>query len=111
MHDTPNEFESTRPVPKQPDQTVQWEHLAKLLDDFSKYPSMSEIREQLYLAYEKQFEQLEMCPEDQLDVTQDYYPFLNNFYDGIIFFYTHEMYHAGQIEMIRRMLNRDSAFG
>lgn len=76
------------------------------------YPSIMEIRNQLYSMYKKQLQLLDKM------TTEDFTKNLDTIDESgdsplrsIQFLCSHEFYHLGQIMMIRRMLGRDRSFG
>jgi len=84
----------------------------KIYDNASIYPSMQELRDRLYSYYDKIFPALEKVTTEYLDTEQEFAPtWKSTPMDGILFFCTHEFYHAGQITVMRRVLGRDKPFG
>ena len=81
-------------------------------DDLLTYPSIMEIRDQLYSMYNEQHQLLDNM------TTEDFTKNLDTIGESgdsplrsIQFLCSHEFYHLGQIMMIRRILGRDRSFG
>ena len=81
-------------------------------DDASVYPAMAEIRDKLYATYDRMNKALNDIEPGILDEEKELYPgWTGNPMDGILMLCSHELYHAGQITMLRKMLGRERSFG
>jgi len=84
----------------------------KIIDNASIYPNMAQLRDKLYALYEDIYRALDKTTIEYLDMEIEFLPkWKTTPIDGILFFCTHEFYHAGQITVMRRVLGRDRPFG
>lgn len=81
-------------------------------EDPNDYPTMADLRKELYDLHDKTLKQLESLTETDLDKTivlGENWKSVS--IDAALFFCAHEFYHAGQIATLSRILGHDRAFG
>lgn len=85
---------------------------ATVSTDMAQYPTMSEVREKLLGLYGELEEFVAHAEEAALERVNTLRPgWEMNATDAVLFFTSHDFYHAGQIAMIRRALGRERMFG
>ncbi len=74
---------------------------------------MAEIRVKLYALYDQINTRVSELRDADLDGILDEEPIFENTsaLNTVLFFCTHEFYHAGQIAVMRRILGRERSFG
>ena len=81
-------------------------------DSADDYPSMKELRDKLYILYDRMEKRLNTITDEEFDKQVIIAPgFEPTSLNGTLFFCTHEFYHAGQIAILRKMLGRERSFG
>lgn len=93
-----------------------WKNLfgrgAEVSLDVAVYPAMAEVREKLMALYADLEEFVAHADEASLEQKNALRPgWEMNATDAVLFFTSHDFYHAGQIAMIRHALGRDRMFG
>jgi hypothetical protein len=85
---------------------------ATVSTDVAIYPTMAEIRDRVLALYADLEEFVAHADEASLERVNTLRPgWEMNATDAVLFFTTHDFYHAGQIAMIRHALGRERMFG
>lgn len=85
---------------------------SEIIDDPNTYPSISQLKRNLYSLYEQIYETLNKMTDSDLDRNIEPFPgWQTTPIDAALFFCTHEFYHAGQITIKLRVLGRNRPFG
>ncbi|MEW5923848.1 MAG: DinB family protein [Candidatus Zixiibacteriota bacterium] len=84
---------------------------SKIADDPSVYPSLAELRAQLFELQAKSIAAAEKIPDADLEKGVDWGERKVPAWQSISFLCMHDFYHSGQIVNIRKILNREQPFG
>jgi uncharacterized damage-inducible protein DinB len=95
---------------------TEWDELFRggkeIEEDFSKYPSMDEIRANFDLNRKELYKALENISVKELETAKEIAPDWNiPPQEALLFLVNHEFYHAGQISTMRNILGKERAFG
>jgi hypothetical protein len=85
---------------------------SEISDNSNTYPSISELRGDLYSLYKQIYETLNRMADSDLDKNITPFPgWQTTPMDATLFLCTHEFYHAGQITAMVRIIGRKRPFG
>ncbi|UCD94305.1 MAG: DinB family protein [Candidatus Zixiibacteriota bacterium] len=84
---------------------------SEVSDDPSAYPSLSELKEQLYAAHQAAISLVEGIAEPDLTKEIGEGERKSHVWQAVTFLCMHEFYHNGQITHIRKALGRERPFG
>ena len=83
---------------------------SEIADDPAAYPSMAELKQQLYGVYERAIELIEDMTEADLEKQFGEGEKKRPIWQPLAFYCLHDFYHAGQITALRRALGRERPF-
>jgi uncharacterized damage-inducible protein DinB len=84
---------------------------SEVSDDASAYPPISELKEQLYAAYQEAIALVENSAESDLTKEIGEGERKSQVWQAVTFLCMHEFYHNGQITHVRKSLGRERPFG